>query len=85
MISKHSATFGTSICFQKITEIMPLKTGKSKKSFSKNVSKLRGEGYNMKQSLAIAYTKAGKGKKRKKMSSHRSSHSSHNPGKMGGY
>ena len=43
---------------------MPLKKGKSKKTISSNVKKLRGEGYPQRQSVAIALNTAGKGKKR---------------------
>jgi len=43
---------------------MPLKKGKSKKTISSNVKKLRGEGYPQRQSVAIALNTAGKSKKR---------------------
>ena len=41
---------------------MPLKKGKSKKTISSNVKKLRGEGYPQRQSVAIALNTAGKSK-----------------------
>ena len=44
---------------------MPLKKGKSKETFSKNVSKLRDEGKPLAQALAIAYDVQKKAKKKK--------------------
>ena len=43
---------------------MPLDTGKSKKTVSKNIKTLRKEGKSKKQSVAIALSKAGKSKRR---------------------
>ena len=45
---------------------MPLLRGKGKKTISKNIGKLRSEGFKRDQAVAIAMDKAGKGKLRKK-------------------
>jgi biotin operon repressor len=44
---------------------MPLKSGKSKKTISKNIKELRHAGYPVKQAAAIAYSKARGNKKKK--------------------
>ncbi len=43
---------------------MPLKPGKSKKIISGNIRELRQSGRPEKQSIAIAMSKAGKGRKK---------------------
>lgn len=43
---------------------MPLGKGKSSKVISKNISKLRSEGVPIKEAIARALSKAGKGRKK---------------------
>lgn len=41
---------------------MPLKEGKSEKTVAENITELRKAGYDAKQAIAIALSKAGKSK-----------------------
>lgn len=45
---------------------MPLMGGSSKEVISSNIAELRRSGYPEKQSIAIAYSHAGKSRKKKK-------------------
>lgn len=45
---------------------MPLQKGKGKKTISHNIAELMHSGYGQKQAVAIAYSEAGEGKKKKK-------------------
>jgi hypothetical protein len=44
---------------------MPLKSGKSKKVVSSNISEMVKSGYPKKQAIAASLNKAGRGKKKK--------------------
>lgn len=45
---------------------MPLKTGSGKKTIAENIRELINSGYKTEQASAIAYSKAGKSKGKKK-------------------
>lgn len=45
---------------------MPLAKGSSNKTVSKNIAKLRKEGYKEDQAIAISYSEAGRSKGKKK-------------------
>ena len=44
---------------------MPLAKGKSKKTINKNIAELVRSGYEKRQAVAIAYSQAKKGKKKR--------------------
>ncbi len=60
---------------------MPLASGSSSSVISKNIGELRRSGYKPKQAAAIAYSTAGRGKKRTTSSSSSSRSSSRGSGR----
>lgn len=45
---------------------MPLSKGRSNKAVSRNIRRLKKEGYKQSQAVAIAMKKAGRGRKKRK-------------------
>ena len=64
-IIKDRINLGKILGFKEIKEDAPKKR-KIKKSHTKNIAELRSSGYGMEQAVAIAMSKAGKARKKKK-------------------